>query len=990
MVNIKDVPALSGGFARQPRKGNIGINLTQQDTAPEGFFWSALDYLSRGNYAVNEGVRHLIRGENVLSGIKQGITAKERTSGSEVLEELGFRPTTTSGRIARGTAGLAADVLLDPLNLLFGAGLAGKTAKGVAKGAKVLRTTKARPLVTGGLKARRAVKGLKKTKLAKEVARRFSTKFADIKGVKNVEKFNAVRKAGKEALREQSFKLNGKIASLNAAAKQVARTSKLDYDQILPRLRDAIEANTSTGIAELDALKQPLVDIFGDIRLLDEANQVAQYGTNPNYVARMLSDEAKEKLLGVGIDPEDILKGNVDEIGLAQDVAARRSRKTAKELEEIGRERGFLAKKGKEAGRLVKIDQLFDNKLDRVLYSRARRSLQGVELGEFGKGVIDNFGLPRADFVKNFDDYAGDELGQVIDVLGERLRASIKDIDINPNSVADVDVIVAGLKAGDSTVDDVSRELAKLQAKYPQDKYVSSLKRQFQQVLEDRAGVRTIDTGKIFRGIEKSPLRAKLEGQLFKKDVAQEIERAIGIYNPKNASTAVKYFDTAMNLWKRSTLAYFPAYYSRNIATNAMMMYQGGMSPTDIATYGGDALRYILWRAQGRPAVPKFGILSDAGSKFSKLQQQNMGKLFAELEPSMVKKGVVGNSLSDELAKEAFDVSSKNNSKLAKAFRGEKKVSGKLLETFGVLPEEWSKVSMFLFKRDELMRKAGMSADEATDLAAGHAKKHLIDYSDLTDFEKRVMKRVFPFYTFYRKNIPLQLENLLQDPKRFNVINKIRNNISEDISEGERKSLPRWISEGVPVKLDDNLYITLKDYMPQTGLTDIGASETLNMVNPIITTMWELGNNYNSFYKEPIVDKNRKLNADFLGGLIKGERTAHVLSKFRGIKLMNDVIKNINRKYSTDLKERKKVKPAIHSIIKGITGASIKQLDMQKMKSVMLHTNKMADISLKRQLKKALQERNESDIRELREAINVNRKDRRDILTFKPKVLEID
>ncbi len=38
------------------------------------------------------------------------------------------------------------------------------------------------------------------------------------------------------------------------------------------------------------------------------------------------------------------------------------------------------------------------------------------------------------------------------------------------------------------------------------------------------------------------------------------------------------------------------------------------------------------------------------------------------------------------------------------------------------------------------------------------------DYGNLTEFEKKFMRRVFPFYTFMSRNIPLQAETLLTKP----------------------------------------------------------------------------------------------------------------------------------------------------------------------------------------------------------------------------------
>ena len=57
-------------------------------------------------------------------------------------------------------------------------------------------------------------------------------------------------------------------------------------------------------------------------------------------------------------------------------------------------------------------------------------------------------------------------------------------------------------------------------------------------------------------------------------------------------------------------------------------------------------------------------------------------------------------------------------------------------------------------------RRAGMSAAEAGAKTRG---LHF-DYDELTNFEKKVMRNVMPFYTFSRKNLPAQVDNLVRSP----------------------------------------------------------------------------------------------------------------------------------------------------------------------------------------------------------------------------------
>lgn len=53
------------------------------------------------------------------------------------------------------------------------------------------------------------------------------------------------------------------------------------------------------------------------------------------------------------------------------------------------------------------------------------------------------------------------------------------------------------------------------------------------------------------------------------------------------------------------------------------------------------------------------------------------------------------------------------------------------------------------------------------DDAASSVRKYLFDYGDLTPFEKDVMKRVIPFYTFTRKNTPLWIAAAFKQPGKY-------------------------------------------------------------------------------------------------------------------------------------------------------------------------------------------------------------------------------
>ncbi len=81
------------------------------------------------------------------------------------------------------------------------------------------------------------------------------------------------------------------------------------------------------------------------------------------------------------------------------------------------------------------------------------------------------------------------------------------------------------------------------------------------------------------------------------------------------------------------------------------------------------------------------------------------------------------------------------------------------------------------------------------------------DYSDLSDFERRVLRRALPFYTYMKNNVSAQMRTLLNDPER------IRRNLSfwsavKDImtdENGENYVIPDYISEMWGFLIDEDV-----------------------------------------------------------------------------------------------------------------------------------------------------------------------------------------
>lgn len=83
-------------------------------------------------------------------------------------------------------------------------------------------------------------------------------------------------------------------------------------------------------------------------------------------------------------------------------------------------------------------------------------------------------------------------------------------------------------------------------------------------------------------------------------------------------------------------------------------------------------------------------------------------------------------------------------------------------------------------------------------IAASHVHKFLFDYGDLTDFEQRGIKKLVPFYTFMRKNTPLQVASALKMPGKVGTRIKIGEAVTEPVGEDSPSYLQRAGAVNVP------------------------------------------------------------------------------------------------------------------------------------------------------------------------------------------------
>jgi len=120
--------------------------------------------------------------------------------------------------------------------------------------------------------------------------------------------------------------------------------------------------------------------------------------------------------------------------------------------------------------------------------------------------------------------------------------------------------------------------------------------------------------------------------------------------------------------------------------------------------------------------------------------------------------------------------------------------------------------------------------------------KYHFDYDNLSAFERGVMRRVFPFYTWTRNNLPLQLEMMATNPKIYNRAGSLKAEIEQD-TEGEANT-PKWIAERFNIQLPWTRNGNSIFLVPDLPFTDVDESFNLRRVaaqtSPLIKVPLEM------------------------------------------------------------------------------------------------------------------------------------------------------
>jgi hypothetical protein len=163
--------------------------------------------------------------------------------------------------------------------------------------------------------------------------------------------------------------------------------------------------------------------------------------------------------------------------------------------------------------------------------------------------------------------------------------------------------------------------------------------------------------------------------------------------------------------------------------------------------------------------------------------------------------------------------------------------------------------------RFEQVRRLMTKEDAKFDIASNKVKEALFDYKDLSKAERFWFKRAVPFYTWTRKNTPLQLKHLVLNPQRAQKLNLAKEQFQYETGDLDESDYGAFWGDRVPVFVGkENQGVvrafTLLNNVPMAELVRYMKPQHLitEMVSPIPKEIFEQFSGYDTFRRKPITE----------------------------------------------------------------------------------------------------------------------------------------
>lgn len=347
----------------------------------------------------------------------------------------------------------------------------------------------------------------------------------------------------------------------------------------------------------------------------------------------------------------------------------------------------------------------------------------------------------------------------------------------------------------------------------------------------------------------------------------------------------VRMYDKFLNFFKRNKVL-SPTFQLNGLLGNSSNMLLAGISPTKQAALFPEALEVL-----------------NKGQDLMLKRANGMKLTSKESDILKIWDGFVDAGFGDPKSLTSFNLNDMPES-LKGYFTGEKKFNNVKDFLVDGLPYLNNKMNNYIDNLSRLVTfiegTKNPSFLKKLDVKdAGEAvRKVMFDPTDLTQFEMDVMKRIIPFYTFTKKNLAFQIDNLSKNGSNYHKLLKTYDKALTTATGDNNENVEDWIKNNlyipIPALGEDGSYKIIRGSLPFGNLIDTASdplSAITGLVSPAIKLPIELATNKNSFTGADIEKFPGQLSNNIPFMTKKGE---HILGSLTGLDVP---LKNINRAY---------------------------------------------------------------------------------------------
>jgi len=276
--------------------------------------------------------------------------------------------------------------------------------------------------------------------------------------------------------------------------------------------------------------------------------------------------------------------------------------------------------------------------------------------------------------------------------------------------------------------------------------------------------------------------------QNIAEDIASMGKR---FFEDESANKLLRGYDKLLNFFKGSVTVLFPAFHARNAVSNTMLNFLDiGISAFNPVVH--KTAVDILTGAEGK-------LVTELGEEISYSQIRKLAKANQVFQDTLARTDV-GRILDPTILQKTSPVDL--GRKVGRAIENEARFVNFITNL-----------------------KRGFSPDDA----ANRTKQFLFDYDNLSLFEKDVMRRFIPFYTFTRKNIALQLREIARQPGKqaiaLRMFKTLNDMIGRQPTDEEKQLTPEYLADSANIMLerkgDDRTFLVGFDLPLESAISDV-------------------------------------------------------------------------------------------------------------------------------------------------------------------------